>query len=131
MLGEHITAGMNSISGVNQHIKAGKLRALVTITQQRLKDLPEVPTLKELGQPDLSMLNTYLSLSIHRDTPPERVKRLHDALQKTILDPELKKIFQAGGLNSEYFPPDTIEKVISDAEKISVPLLKELKLFSQ
>jgi tripartite-type tricarboxylate transporter receptor subunit TctC len=131
MLGGHLMVGMSTVSGVVPGIKTGRYRPLLVATPGRLRDLPDVPTLKELGQPDLSMLDTFLSISIHSDTPSARVTRLHDALRKTIEDPELDKIFQASGLNSGYYPPEAIERIISDAEKVSLPLLKELKLFVQ
>lgn len=129
VLGGHVMAGVNTISGVEQHIKAGTLKALVTITDRRLKGLPDVPTLKELGYPDLSVFNTFLSVGIHRDTPVDRMKKLHDALKEAILDPELDKILKGMGMNSEYFSPETLEKGMLDVEKMAIPLLKEIKLF--
>lgn len=129
VLGGHIIAGINNIAGVDQHIKAGTLKALVTVTSHRLKGLPNVPTLKELGYPDLSIFNTLISIGIHKDTPADRMKKLHDALKKAILDPEMDKILTDMGLDSEYYSPETLEKGIVDAEKMVIPLLKETKLF--
>jgi len=129
VLGGHVMAGVNAFSGVEQHIKAGTLKALVTITDRRLKGLPDVPTLKELGYPDLSAFNTFLSVGVHKDTPVDRMKKLHDALKDTILDPDLDKILKGMGMNSEYISAETLEKGILDVERMAIPLLKELKLF--
>ena len=44
------------------NLKGGKLRALVTTTPERLKDLPEVPTAREAGYPQLEAIVGWSAL---------------------------------------------------------------------
>lgn len=128
VLGGHITAGIIDISGIKQHISAGTLKPVVAFLDQRMKDFPQIPTSKEKGFADVSALNPLVSLCMHKDTPPDRAKKLHDALKKVVEDPEFTKILDDMGLKWGYTTGEAVEEVISKAENVSLPLLKELKL---
>src|SRR5262249_11010477 len=49
----HVKIGMMSFSTAGEHVRAGKLVPLAVSSAARLKDFPDVPTLKELGYADL------------------------------------------------------------------------------
>jgi tripartite-type tricarboxylate transporter receptor subunit TctC len=96
-----------------------------------LKSWPDIPTSRELGYADVAALGSLVGVCVHRDTPVDRVKKLHDALKKAVDDPEFHKILEGMGLEAEYMPPETFHRDNLEAEKIAIPLLKELKLFVQ
>ena len=129
VLGGHTTVGIDDFAPAKKNIEAGTLKALVACTDQRRKDLPYVPTTKEVGFADVSIFNPLGIICIHKDTPVERTSKLHNALKKAVEDPELIKIFDNMGQRSQYSSPEIVEGTISRAEKIAVPLLKELNLF--
>jgi tripartite-type tricarboxylate transporter receptor subunit TctC len=55
LLGGHVDfIGINS-TPVLGHIQGGKLRALAVTTEERIGELPDVPTFKELGYPDMGV----------------------------------------------------------------------------
>jgi len=129
--GGHILAAVTDTYGLKQHVSAGTLRILVSFVDQRLKEFPDVPTSQEKGYADVSSLNSLLCVAVHRDTPIDRAKKLHEALKKVVEDPEFVKIMGDIGLKCGYIPPETLEETISKTEKLGFPLLKELKLFIQ
>lgn len=58
-------------------------------SEKRIPVIADVPTLAELGQPDLNkMLGTYRVLAGPPNLPADRTKYLRDALWKTLNDPE-------------------------------------------
>jgi len=72
------------------YIKSGKLLPFAVGAQRRLDALPSVPTLKELGQPDLNELAmTWFGLVAPAKTPPAIQKKLHDAAVAALRDPAL------------------------------------------
>lgn len=131
VIGGHIMAGVVDISGVKEQFLAGTLKPVVFFTNQRFNEWPDVPTSKEKGYADVSAINALIGLCVHKDTPPDRVKKLHDSLKKAIEDPEFRKVLDDMGLKCGYISPQGMEENISEAERIGVPLLKELKLFVQ
>ena len=82
--GGHIMAAADS-TGFAPLVKAGKLRVLNTWGEKRLEQFPDAPTLKELGLDIVQ--NSPFGIGAPRDTPPDVVKKLHDAFKKAMEDP--------------------------------------------
>ena len=131
VLGGNLMAGVVDISGVAQHVRGGKLKLVVAFTDERIKEFPDVPTAKEKGFPDLSSLNTLIDIVIHKNTPSERIRILHDALKRAIDDPELHRLLTEMGLQGGYISPNAVDDATARAERISLPLLKELNLLAE
>jgi tripartite-type tricarboxylate transporter receptor subunit TctC len=82
--GGHIMAAADS-TGFAPLVQAGKLRVLNTWGEKRLEKFPEAPTLKELG---LNIVqNSPFGIGAPRGTPPDVVKRLHDAFKTAMEEP--------------------------------------------
>ncbi|MFT3718052.1 Bug family tripartite tricarboxylate transporter substrate binding protein [Pseudorhodoferax sp.] len=69
-------------TGFAPFVEAGRLRVLNTWGAKRLAKFPDAPTLKELGYDIVQ--NSPFGLGAPRGTPPEVVKRLHDAFKKAM-----------------------------------------------
>ena len=72
-------------TGFAPQVEAGKLRVLNTWGEKRLDKFPNAPTLKELGY-DIGQ-NSPFGIGSPKGTPPDVVKRLHDAFKKAMEDP--------------------------------------------
>jgi tripartite-type tricarboxylate transporter receptor subunit TctC len=131
VLGGHTSAAFIDIAGIRQLARAGTVRLLVTVTPQRFPEFPNVPTALEKGIQGPELFNPMVGVAIRRSTPPERLKRLHDALRRGTEDPAFTKAMDDIGLKSGYIPPELFDETVSKAEARAVPLLKELNLLSQ
>jgi tripartite-type tricarboxylate transporter receptor subunit TctC len=125
VLGGHIDTTWSG-SGWTEQVRAGKLRALATMSAERMKDYPDVPTLLELGY-NFTFTDTFM-LSAPKGMPADIVAKLEAAIQKAIMDPEVQKtLHDKIGLLTKYRnPKDTtafLHKQYSDVE----PLVKKLK----
>ena len=58
------------------HIQAGKVRALAVAADQRLPQLPDVPTMAEVGHPELN-LTSWTGLAAPAATPEALVQALY------------------------------------------------------
>ena len=74
------------------HIKAGKMRALATTSRTRNPTMPGVPSLIEAGLRGIEFENWY-ALLVPAATPPERVRRLREAMTRAVAKPGLFDIF--------------------------------------
>ncbi|MCL6593624.1 MAG: tripartite tricarboxylate transporter substrate binding protein, partial [Alicyclobacillus sp.] len=71
-----------------QEIKAGMLKPLWVDAAQRLPELPNVPTIAELGYPDLAAtMNVGGVIGTTPGVPPTHLQLLREALQKAMHDP--------------------------------------------
>lgn len=74
------------------HIKAGKMRALATTSRNRNPAMPNIPSLTEGGLRGIEFENWY-ALLVPSATPPERIKRLRDGMNRVMARPGLFDIF--------------------------------------
>jgi len=131
VLGGHILTAINDISGISHLIRAGTVKPVIAFVNQPITNFPEIPTSQAKGYIGLSALNPSIAIAIHKDTPADRVEKLHDALKRTVEDPEFAKLVDDMGLKGGYISPKVVEETISKAEEMGVPLLKGAKLFVQ
>ncbi len=84
LLGGHLMAASDS-TGFAPQVEAGKLRVLNTWGDKRLAKFPDAPTLKELGYDIVQ--NSPFGIGAPKGTPPEVVKKLHDAFKQAMEEP--------------------------------------------
>jgi len=73
-----------------QHVKAGKLRALAVGSSARLPEFPDAPTLKELGLGQIKA-STWWAAVAPRGTPPAAIEKLRQAFAGALADPRMQE----------------------------------------
>ncbi len=91
LLGGHVMASADS-TGWGELVDAGRFRMLVSWGAQRTKRWPNVPTLKELGYPIVSV--SPYGIAGPKGMDPKVVKILHDAFKKGLEDPAFQKTLE-------------------------------------
>lgn len=71
----------------------GTLRALFVVSGTRGPALPQVPTLREIGVVDLSVVDN-LGLYVRSNCPVERIDALHRAAAEALLAPKVVEVMQ-------------------------------------
>ncbi len=77
-------------------IQAGKIKPFAVTAKQRLKTLPDVPTVDEAGLPGL-YIAVWHGLWAPKGTPKEVTARLSAAIQESLADPQVREKFFALG----------------------------------
>ena len=91
---------------VTAAIRGGKLRALAVMGPERLSILPDVPSVAELGMPQLEA-TAWNGIVVAAGTPPSVVQALHRELVKAYNAPDVKEQLRNGGA---YAAADTPEQ---------------------
>lgn len=82
-------------TGSMANIKGGKLKALGVAADKRLPELPNVPTMKEVGVPMVA--NAWYGVMLPAGASKDVVERLNVAFNKVLKDPEVRKHLQSIG----------------------------------
>jgi tripartite-type tricarboxylate transporter receptor subunit TctC len=107
LLAGHIEISVEAPTTTLEHIKAGKLRLLGLSFDERAPLLPEIPTFKEAGFPDL-VASFWTALLVPAGTPPELVARLNEAANKATRNDTLRQRLQAEALRPVSGPPEML-----------------------
>jgi tripartite-type tricarboxylate transporter receptor subunit TctC len=125
VLGGHIDVTWSG-SGWTEQVRAGKLRALATMSAERMKEYPNVPTLLELGY-NFTFTDTFM-LSAPKGVPADIVAKLEAAIQKAIMDPEVQKtLHDKIGLLTKYRGPKETTAFLNKQHDDVAPLVAKLK----
>ena len=81
VLGGHVDLLYSTAASVMPQIRAGKLRALAVSTKDRMQELPDVPTIAELGMPGFDVTAWY-AVWAPKDTPTEVVNAFNKAMRE-------------------------------------------------
>ncbi|HVL07917.1 MAG TPA: tripartite tricarboxylate transporter substrate binding protein [Burkholderiaceae bacterium] len=85
-----IDAAVLGVSVIEQHVKAGTLKALAVSSDARSAALPDVPTFKELGVKEINAVFN-IGLVAPRGTPAEIVEKIARDTNRIVQTPEFKK----------------------------------------
>ncbi|HUH59337.1 MAG TPA: tripartite tricarboxylate transporter substrate binding protein BugE [Candidimonas sp.] len=94
-------------------IVAGNLRAIAIAGPARVTALKDVPTLAELGFPQLNSPAWY-GLLAPKGTPPDIVKKLHDAAVVALKDPSVIQALEKQGATPSGNTPEEFAKEIKE-----------------
>lgn len=106
--------GFVQIATAAPQIKAGKLVAYAQTGEKRSPQLPEVPTVAEVGWPQLTT-TVWFGLAGNKNLPPAVVKRLTELHQQLTASPEFKtRMVNAGLTVSENVCGQAFDKKIAE-----------------
>jgi tripartite-type tricarboxylate transporter receptor subunit TctC len=111
---QDLVAGVveSSFAGVPNalaQVPSGRLRALAVTTAKRVPQLPDVPTMQEAGVPGYAA-SVWLALLAPAGTPPQIVNKLNAEIAKVMKDPELRKAFDAAGVEPDPSTPQAMSE---------------------
>lgn len=99
VLGGHSPAGIDVVMEWQQNAKAGKVTMLATSGPTRSKVMPEVPTFKEQGYPDM-VGQGWFAMYAPAKTPADQIETINRAVNKVLAMPDVRERFAALGLEA-------------------------------
>jgi tripartite-type tricarboxylate transporter receptor subunit TctC len=125
VLGNHLMAISDS-TGFAPLVASGKLRVLNTWGAKRLAKFPDAPTLKELGIDIVQ--NSPFGIGAPKGTPPEVVKKLHDAFKQAMEEPSYVASLDRYDMLPDYMSSATYAKFAQDTFTREKALIEKLGL---
>ena len=108
-------------------IRAGKVRALAVLAEQRVPPLPEVPTAKEAGV-DNFVVPVWYGMFAPAKTPSEIAARLSRELVKALESPEVSKQFTAMGVEPWPGTAEDLASLVRSETERYAKLIKSIGL---
>jgi tripartite-type tricarboxylate transporter receptor subunit TctC len=100
LIAGNIQFTIDSLPGAIGLVRGGAVRALAVTSRSRVAELPDIPTTKEAGLPEVEM-STWVALFAPAGTPPAVVVRINAEVNTALKDPELRRRISEQGAKPE------------------------------
>ena len=127
LIAGRITFMIQTASEVLPLIRSGKLRALAVTGLTRFNQLPDVPTMKEAGVPDLESTGWW-GVFAPAHTPAAIVKRLSDEVQLVMKQPDVIAALYKMGIESAPMPTSEFRPFFDQELKSYVDVARQFNL---
>lgn len=118
ILGGHIQLASGGRGALASLVSSGYALGLATTANARLPEIPDVPTLKELGIPDAA-ISPSMALFVVKGTPDGVVKKLSVALAKVMTNPKALAALRRSGMIPEYHDgPTTAQMYEAEYQRV-------------
>jgi tripartite-type tricarboxylate transporter receptor subunit TctC len=116
LLGNHVDFAIRQ--GGLYDLNGSKLRVLAIANDERIKEFPDVPTIKEATGADIAY-SAYRGFAVRKDTPPEIIDLLRKTFAEAAQAPEVvSKQYDVTGFRYEFLDAARFEK--ENANQIAV-----------
>jgi len=127
LLAGRLQVGGDQLSSSLADIKAGKLRALATNGSKRVPELPDVPTVRELGYAQLEA-EGWNGLFVPAKTPREVIDRLQREVAAAVRHPDVSKRFIEIGAEPVGSSSADQDAILKQQLAQFRPIIKEMKI---
>jgi tripartite-type tricarboxylate transporter receptor subunit TctC len=112
-----VQIGFITLTSARPHLQSGRARALAVTSRERMRAMPDLPTVAELGVPGYE-LNQYYGAVIAAKAPPAIVSKLSSGIAAAVKSPDVTQRFEAEGWALVGSTPEEFRAVIrTDLDK--------------
>ncbi len=97
ILAGHVDIMFTTMPSAMELVRDKKIKALAVTTRERMADLPDIPTMYELGWKNL-VTSSWQGVLVPAGTPRPIIDRLHAAIVKVLAEPEIQARMRKSGV---------------------------------
>ena len=125
LLGNQIPAAFMTLSSSNAHVDSGRLRLLAVSSAKRVAAYPNVPTLAELGYPQLTG-TTWFAVSGPAGMPATVVERLNTEIRRGLQSPAMRAAMAAESMEAGDYDAASFTRFMAAEISRWAPAVKSL-----
>jgi tripartite-type tricarboxylate transporter receptor subunit TctC len=110
--GGHLQAGLATTTSAASLIRSGRLRSLLVTSPRRLADFPRVPTVAELGVPEVTV-SLWFGLAVASDVNPALRAWIQRAVASVMAKPDWSSQLRALGLEPMDVAPEAADEFVA------------------
>jgi tripartite-type tricarboxylate transporter receptor subunit TctC len=128
ILGGHVDLTDSNLTQKGK-VEAGQLKFLAIATEKRHPEMPNVPTLKELGVNVVYDVNR--GVMVPKGTPAEAINKLASACAAAAKEPEFAQAMKLQGTDVRYMDRAAYAKWLKEADDLNRSIAKDLGLLKR
>lgn len=111
LMGGHVQVIITTVQTVHPHVTGGRLRMLAVLNAERSPVLPDVPTLREQGLPQIEV-STWAGVLAPAATPAPVISRINADINALLQQPDIREQLGKQGMDPAGGPPDRFAGLI-------------------
>lgn len=111
LLGKTTDAGVFAVANVISYVKAGRLKALAVTGSERLKSLPDVPSMAESGLPNFDA-TIWIGFLAPAGTPTAIIDKYNTEMRRILRNPEMRERIESADFKVVASTPEEFGKFI-------------------
>ena len=111
LLAGQVQTAIGTMASLEQHVKAGKLRALGVTTPKRSQAMPNVPTIAEAALPGFEVPLWY-SILAPAGTPKDVLERISSEIERSLAVPQTRDRLTAQGFDVSYLNAEQMAELM-------------------
>lgn len=127
VVGGQVNMGWLPASGNTQYYRDGTLRALATLSPKRSPQMPDVPSMSELGYKD-TKATAWFGILVPNGTPKPIIERLNKEINAVLQMPEVRKKMAPMGYQPEGGGPEVLAAQMREDDENYSRLITDLKI---
>jgi tripartite-type tricarboxylate transporter receptor subunit TctC len=124
LIASHVDMMIMELASARKFADAGKVHILAVATDKRLPDMPNIPTLDEVGVKGFES-STWNAISAPPKTPREIISKLNDAILDVLASPEAKEHYAKLHLTAAHTTPEQATAFIDKETKAWGNVIKQ------
>jgi len=113
VMGGHVDAMFATSPSAANHVRSGKLKALMVTSAARIEALPQVPSARDAGMPEL-VLSTWNGVLVPQGTPQSIINTLNSAIVSIASGKDMSERMALQAAQTYTMPPAQFDAVIRD-----------------
>ena len=105
LMASQVNLSFQNLGNVTQYIKAGRMKAYAVTSEQRVPQLPDVPTLREAGLTDM-VIYSWQGFAVPKATPSDVVQKLSAGMREALTESQLKARLEGMGFDVPASSPE-------------------------
>jgi tripartite-type tricarboxylate transporter receptor subunit TctC len=130
LLAGEIPLIFNTPSGVETHVRSGRIRVLAITTRNRFALWPDTPTIAETVLPDFDVRGWY-AVAAPRGLPAARVKKLNQVVRESLKRPDIGGKLTELGAEVNPTSPEEAQRFLASEVARWVKLIRDEKIPQQ
>ena len=125
VLSGEVQLTLAGVPSAQAYIRAGKLKALAVARNERLAEMPQVPTLREAGFADIDPQESWFGLFVTGGTASSIVQKIYRDVAEIASDPAFReRHFVSRGFDPVFSTPEAFTKFIQADSRKKAQLIR-------
>ena len=108
----NVAVGFTSLTATIPHLRTGRLKVLMVTSKQRSSAAPDVPTVSEVGMPEMEICSGWFGILAPAHTPKTIISRLNSEIVRVVQSPDTQARFAAQGLDPAWSTAEEFSTLI-------------------